>query len=76
MNNLEKAFDKTYADRVLSDIDEQPHEFSLAFEKRMGRLIKTHCGNTITASGAIYPRLIIKYATIAALLAVLATSVR
>lgn len=75
MNNLEKAFDKTYADRVLSDITTQSHEFSPAFEKKMGRLLKASCCDTIVGA-AIYPRLIIKYATIAALLAVLATSVR
>ncbi len=74
MNNLEKAFDDTYADRILSDISPKPHAFSPAFNRKMKKLLKATYGSD-RASTIMYPKQIIKFAIIAALLAVLTVSV-
>lgn len=74
MNNLVKAFDETYVDRILSDITAGVHEFSPSFEKKMKKLLKSS-RTSIKINTVRSAKQVIKYAVIAALLAILAISV-
>lgn len=74
MNNFAKAFEETYFDRILAGITVEAHEFSPAFEKKMKKLLKaSHASIKITSVRSA--KQVIKYALIAALLAILAISV-
>lgn len=74
MNNFAKAFEETYFDRILAGITVEAHEFSPAFEKKMKKLLKaSHASVKITSVRSA--KQVIKYALIAALLAILAISV-
>lgn len=69
MNNLYMAFEETYAERILGNIKEEPHDFSPAFEKKAERLIKMY------PNGRSVARTVVKYAVIAALIAALTVTV-
>lgn len=73
MNNLFKAFEETYADRILVNITVEAHEFSPAFEKKMRGLFRDYYKMKATTLRSA--KQIFKYAIIAALLAILAISV-
>lgn len=74
MNNFAKAFEETYFDRILAGITVEAHEFSPTFEKKMKKLLKaSHTSVKITSVRSA--KQVIKYALIAALLAILAISV-
>ena len=71
MNNLYKALEETYSERILGDISEENHDFTPEFEERAERLIRKY------PSGAEHLRIIgtvVRYAVIAALIALLTVS--